>query len=433
MAQAESLTSTTGLSPIMTTYYKETFLSHFEEKLVASKMGQAQPVPLNKGKTVDWFRYHALAKVTAQGSEGDVGAYTYKSLQGFNVTGTLETWYDQIRFAELLYLTARDPKLTQGIQLLGQQAGESIERETIKVVAERNIFPIHGGAVTSAGVQSATFISEDIAVQSFMSSTVFRLSDSTIAFLAGTKRKTNSLKGSWLCISKGAGYGHCSRITAYSSVFASAGHSVTLSVATPESVQSQGSTKNPTKVTIAGPMMGAALLTSSHKMTTPLIQKAEEILFKNGAEPYEDGYYAGLVHPAVYRQLLADPMFQRAMQNGADGFGTEGMRMNEIGIWGKVRFYRMTTAARYAVTSATYTSFSETVGNAYLTFICGRNGWGTIQLEGRGEPELSIKIPNPNDNNTENVNNLFGVAGWKLYWKAMPLNANFVVGIFTYI
>lgn len=430
MAVAETLT--TGLTAAMKTYYKDTFLAKFEEKLVASKMGQAQPVPLNGGKTVDWFRYHPLAKVTAAGSEGDVGAYTYKSFKGHAIQATLETWFDQARFSELFYLTARDSKLSQAVALVGVQAGESIERETIKVLAERCIYPLHGGAITSAGVTSLTFLAEDIAVQSATAAsatTIFRLSDSTMGFTTA-KRKTNSLKGGWLCVSRGAGYGHVSRITAYSSVFAAAGHSLTLSVAAPEAIVSQGNTIA-TKVTVASPMAATALLTSAHKMTTPLVQKAEEILFKNGAQAYEDGTYAGMIHPVVYRQLLADPMFQRAMQTGPQ-FGSAGMRMNEIGAWGKVRFYRMTTAARYAVTSATYTSFSETVGNAYVTFICGRDAYGVVQLEGRGEPELNIKIGNPNDGNTENPNNLYGTAGWKLYWKVVPLNGNFNVGIFTY-
>ena len=163
-------------------------------------------------------------------------------------------------------------------------------------------------------------------------------------------------------------------------------------------------------------------------LTTEILQKAEEILFKNGAMPFDDGNFVCAIHPVVYRYLLTDSTWVAAMQNSK----LSGLENNDLGVWSRIKFVRMTTPARYASTHATANSFSSTAGNIYVTLVFGRDAYGVVALSGKGEPQLSIKIPSPNDGNTENPNNLYGTMGWKLYWKAKPLNANFMVGIMTY-
>jgi len=425
-------TTTATLDEAMKTYYEGTFLAHFEEALVLQNMGQSVPVPLHSGKTVNWFRYHPFAKVTsALTNEGETGSLTYKKFEGMNVEGTLVTWNDQFEFSELLYLTSRDPFLARGTELIGQQAGESIELETLKVLAEGNIWPIDARQVNTSGEDQVLFYSEGVVVSSVETASAAAAYIIHVAAVSTTGGMTISnvaisddvLNGGWVCVSKGASYGYSTRITD----FVSDNQALTLDALDLPEVMQMSTDNNPTQLTICSPFTVAQ--TSAAKLDTKVLQKAEEVLFKNGAPAYEDGLYRAYIQPQIYRQLLADTDWVTSITRDQ---GSEGLRRNELGVWSKTKFMRGTTGARFATTAQTFNSYSETAGNVFLTLVCGRDSFGTIALEGRGSPEMNIKIPNPNDGNTENVNNLYGRAGWKLYWIVKPLNANFMCGIFSY-
>ena len=423
MAAAEYLTTT--VTSALKTFYIDTFLSHFHEVLVLQGAGQSTEIPEAGGKTADWFRYHPADIVTSAGTEGLLGSdTTFLSFAGFNVTATVETWNNQWRFSELVHLTSRDRRLEKAAELVGQNAAESIERETLKILAESNIWPLPANAINSStGAQDAGAYVEDVTVATATSTTVLMLTDATLT-ITSTDVLDDVLVGGWMCVSKGAGYGHSARITAYTSD----NRQITFTPALPEAAVVAGGT-NPTKITIGTPFSNQDLLATGDILTTEILQKAEEVLFKNGAKPMDDGFFAVYIHPAVYRNLLNDSTWVALMQNLN---GSSGLQNAEIGTWSRMKFFRMTTAARYAATAETANSFSSTAGDVYVTLAMGKDSFGVVSLSGHSTPQLNIKIPGPNDGNTENPNNLYGTMGWKLYWKAKPLNANFCVGIMTH-
>lgn len=429
MAAAETTTSSTGtMSAAMKTYYIDRFLSHFKEITVLQGKGQAADIPIASGKTVDWWRYKPAALVTSAGTEGLLGSdATYKSFAGFNVTATLETWYDQFRFSELLQLTARDKRLEAAANLVAQQAAESIERETLRLLCETNIWPLPANAINSStGALNDSVYNEDVTIDSMVDKGNVLLTDATLTITSNTL-SDDILIGGWCCVSRGSAYGFCSRISDYDS----ASRELTLSDSAPEAFQSKGYTY-PTYCTITSPYLLAEPLASGDVMTTEILQKAEEILFKNGATPFDDGNFICAIHPINYRYLLNDTTFVAGMQNSR----LEGLQNNDMGIWSRCRFMRMTTPARYAIPGSeppTKSAFSSTAGRIYTTLVFGKDAYGVVALSGHGEPQLKIAIPNANDNNTENPNSLYGTMGWKLYWKVQALNANFMVGIFTYV
>jgi len=425
-------TTTATLSEAMKIFYKDTFLAHFEEGLVLQGLGQSVPIPLHSGKQVNFFRYHPFAKVTsALTNEGETGSLTYKKFEGMNVTGTIVTWNDQFEFSELLYLTSRDPFLARGTELVAQQAAESIERETLRVLSEGNIWPIDARQVNTSGEDQVFFYSEGVQVSSVETTSaaaayiihVNAVSSTGGMTISNVSLSADVLNGGWVCVSKGAAYGYSTRITD----FVSTNQELTLDALDIPEVMQQTSDNNPTKLTICNPF-GVAM-TSAAKLDTKVLQKAEEVLFKNGAPTYEDGNYRAYIQPEIYRQLLADTDWVTSVTRDQ---GSEGLRKNELGVWSRTRFMRGTTGARYATTAQTFNSYSETTGNVFLTLVSGRDSYGVVGLDGRGAPEMNIKIPGPNDGNTENVNNLYGRMGWKLYWIVKPLNANFMCGIFSY-
>lgn len=427
MAQAATLTNTTGITAAQITDYRDQFLTRFKEILVVDQFGQKVPVPQGSGATIDMFRYHPLAKVTAAMSEGDK-APTGKKIQGFAIQATLADWGDYIEFSMLHYHTSRDRHLSQATDLVATQAAESNERQIIKTLAEKCIWPIPANAIDSTGAISASLYNEDITFGSVPSTTIVRLKTGTVT-LAG-KAINKKYVGGWITFSKGAAYGHCSRI----SVYASASLALTMADAAPEIPQSAGNT-TPSKVVIASPFMSQGLLTSANKILTSHFMKAQEILFKNGAQPFDNGKYACLVSPEVHTQLLGDTKWRdTAVRQVAATDG--GYRNGKVAEWGGFDFYRMTTRARYTSTTQSYTganAFAEDAGHLYVTFCLGQNAFGIPGLEGVAEPQLSIDIPKMNEGNPAVPIKTYGTMSWYRSWVVKALNANFSVGIISYV
>lgn len=434
MATAAATTTST-LSGALKTFYINEFLAHYERVCVAQKFGQSVPIDQNSGTTANWFRYHPADIQTAAASvEGDTAALTYKGFYGVAVTATIETWNDQFEFSMLHYKTSRDPLLRKATQIMAQQAAESIDWNTLYTIAEKGITCLPANAVSaSTGAVTTTLIAEDAIPVLASTTTALNVSNSygwTI-----TNSSTSALVGGWVTFTRGYGYGHCSRISASTSASPPV---ITIQDAAPETpvTATDTSGKPITHLWIASPFNSTDIMTSSDVITTGCLRKAEEILFKNRAMPFADGYYAAVIRPEVYTTFTGDTAWQTAMQYQNLG----NLENNEIGKWSRIKFFRSTTPANYAVASATLSSFSLApggdnttgTGRLHMTYVFGQDAFGTVKLDGTGFPEMNIKIPGSDDGNTENVNNLYGRMGWKTYWKVKPLNANFCVGIVSY-
>jgi hypothetical protein len=426
----QAATLTTNMTPAQKTKYLDRFLSHYKEVIVAEQFGQTVTVEHGAGKTVDFFRYHPLAKVTSAGTEGDTGAYTYKALLSMNITATLTEWMDQVSFSMLHWATSRDRHLAAGVDTVTQQAAESIDREIIHQLVEHGIWPIPANAVSSLGVIDADYYAEGVKCDSVVTAT-----PTTVVHLDETtfdgnmlSDNTQSLVGGWACISRGRGYGHCSRISA----FESAENAMTLTNAAPETMESAGNT-TPTEFTLMGPFHASTALTSSHKITTELLNKGAEVLRKNGAKKFPNGRYACLITPEIHRQLLSDKRWRETAIHSpaaADGGHKNGL----VATWADMDFFIHTSRPKYVGTAATINSMSEGgAGRLMFTLCLGMDAFGVVGLEGMGAPRLSFKIPTPDDGNTSNPNNTYGTIGWYRAWITKSLNANFCVGLLSYV
>lgn len=424
-------TTTATIPDSLKVFYMSEFLSHFEEALVLAKYGQKAELPPAGGTTADWFRYLPLAVVTSAGTEGQAtSSLTAKNLSGYNITATVATWYNYVEYSELLQLQSRDAKLTRGAQLLGQNAAESVERETLKYICEHCIWPLPANAVYSDGAINASVYMENVAcISAGSTTTAFQVDPAELdAGFSNATLSNDILNGGWLCISKGKGYGTASRISDY----ASATGIITVQDTMPDAPMSSSNSTNDYQsfATIAVPNgpLAQDRLTVGDVLTTAVLQKTEEILFKNGAKPFPSGGFVGLIHPTVYSQLLQDTKWVAAQSYRS---GQTGLETNEIGRWSNITFFRMTTAARYAVANQTNNSFSTTAGNMYMTLVFGQDAFGTLALSGKGKPEIIIEPPS--SGGVANPVHLYGTMAWKLYWAVVPLNANYCVGIMSYV
>jgi N4-gp56 family major capsid protein len=129
----ESLNKTTseGLSAENKVYYEKYLIDNAKPNLVHSQFGQKRSVPKHGGKTVEFRKYSAFEKA-AKLQEGitPVG----KSLSVSTITASLEQYGDYVAITDVVDMTAIDDNLVEATELLGDQAGltlDSIPREVM--------------------------------------------------------------------------------------------------------------------------------------------------------------------------------------------------------------------------------------------------------------------------------------------------------------
>lgn len=126
------VTTQSSLSAEMKTYYSDYLIDNATPLLVHDQFGQKQPIPKNKGKTVEFRKYAPLAKALTPLTEGVTPSGN--SLSVSTITATVSQYGDYIELSDMLMLTTIDNNLVHATELLGNQAGETLDtivRETI--------------------------------------------------------------------------------------------------------------------------------------------------------------------------------------------------------------------------------------------------------------------------------------------------------------
>jgi N4-gp56 family major capsid protein len=139
-------TTSEGLSGEMKTYYDDTLIDNAEPKLVHNQFGQKKPIPKGKGKTIEFRKYAPLPKLTTPLSEGVTPAGQTMSMSV--MTASVAQYGGFIMITDILTLTAIDNNLQEAAELLGSQAGRSLDTITREVlVGGTNV--VYGGTATA--------------------------------------------------------------------------------------------------------------------------------------------------------------------------------------------------------------------------------------------------------------------------------------------
>ena len=104
------------------------FLKHAEHPIVFNKLGQVERIPKNKGQVIKWRRFVPFDPITTALTEGVTP--TAQKLAVVDVTATLLQYGGWSEITDVIQDTHEDPILQNGMQLHGQQAGESFETLT---------------------------------------------------------------------------------------------------------------------------------------------------------------------------------------------------------------------------------------------------------------------------------------------------------------
>ena len=142
-----NITTDTGLSDEMKTFYSDYLIDLAEPNLVHDQFGQKHPIPKNGGKQIEFRKYDPLPKLLNPITEG-VTPNGQKLTMGV-ITATVQQYGGYVELSDILLLTAIDNNLVQATKLLGSQAGRTLDTITREVLNGGTNVQYAEGQVTS--------------------------------------------------------------------------------------------------------------------------------------------------------------------------------------------------------------------------------------------------------------------------------------------
>lgn len=133
------------LSPEMKTFYDKALLKFARPNLVHDQFAQKRNIPKNGGKTIEFRRYSQLPKALTPLEEGITP--DGQNLNVTALTATVDQYGGYITLSDLLILTAIDNNLMEAIELLGDQAGRTLDTITREEVVSGTHVIYAGGTV----------------------------------------------------------------------------------------------------------------------------------------------------------------------------------------------------------------------------------------------------------------------------------------------
>lgn len=127
-----NVTTDTGLTEEMKTYYSDYLIDMAQPNLVHEQFGQKHPIPQNGGKIIQFRKFDPLPKMTTALQEG-VTPDGQKLTMG-TVSATVSQYGGFLELSDMLLLTAIDNNLVQATELLGSQAGRTLDTLTREVL-----------------------------------------------------------------------------------------------------------------------------------------------------------------------------------------------------------------------------------------------------------------------------------------------------------
>lgn len=133
---ATNNTTSAGLAHLASVYYKKKGLDRLQKKFVFRQVCMDDMLPKAVGRTVQFYRYSNFAANTTQTVEGTVG--TGLSMTSKTLGATVSQYSAFITISDLINMTAIDSQVTAASDLLGYQAGLSVDTMTRNVIDDQS-------------------------------------------------------------------------------------------------------------------------------------------------------------------------------------------------------------------------------------------------------------------------------------------------------
>ena len=137
----------------MKTFYSKYLIENAKPALVYDQFGQKHNIPKNGGKTIEFRKYSPLPKATTPLTEGVTPAG--QALTVSTVTATVKQYGDFVPLTDMLLLTAIDNNLVQALDLLGAQAGATLDTVTREILMGGTSVQYAEGQVSSRAALTA--------------------------------------------------------------------------------------------------------------------------------------------------------------------------------------------------------------------------------------------------------------------------------------
>jgi N4-gp56 family major capsid protein len=130
-----STTTTTQVSSAVGTYYDRLLLMRAKPFLIHTLFAQRRDLPKKAGTTIKFRRYTNLSTATTPISEGVTP--TGSQLAVTDITATVSQYGDFLEVTDVVDLTVEDAVITESVELLGQQMGETVD-EIVRDILSAN-------------------------------------------------------------------------------------------------------------------------------------------------------------------------------------------------------------------------------------------------------------------------------------------------------
>ena len=148
-------TTLAQVAPGVQAFYDRNLLSRAQPNDVHGRYGQKRPIATRSGNQIKFRRYSQLAAATTPLTEGVTPAGS--SLAVTDVTTTLAQYGDFITLSDMVSMTNQDAVVTEATDVLGDQAGTTIDIARRDVlVAGTNVAYANGAATRLATITKIT-------------------------------------------------------------------------------------------------------------------------------------------------------------------------------------------------------------------------------------------------------------------------------------
>lgn len=146
-------TTTTQVSSAVNNFYDRTMLKAARPLLLHLKWAQVKDIPRNGSETIKFRRYALLTAATTALSEGVTPSGSQLSVT--DVTATVAQYGDYVTLTDFVQMTTLDPLLTETADILGQQAGNTLDQLCRDVIIAGSTVQ-YASTATSRGTVTAS-------------------------------------------------------------------------------------------------------------------------------------------------------------------------------------------------------------------------------------------------------------------------------------
>lgn len=140
-------TTAEGMAVEMKTFYDRTLIENAEPELVHDQWAQTRDIPKNGGKTIEFRKYDQLPKALTPLTEGVTPEG--QEMKVTKLEATVKQYGGFVALSDLLILTAIDNNIVEASELIGSQAGRTLDTISREVMNAGTNVQYAEGQVTS--------------------------------------------------------------------------------------------------------------------------------------------------------------------------------------------------------------------------------------------------------------------------------------------